>query len=64
VESYFRAIADAVDIPVVIYTNPQFQRADLTLDVIEARGASAHRLHQGRLHQYRAAVVNRESLRR
>jgi 4-hydroxy-tetrahydrodipicolinate synthase len=35
IESYFRAIADAVDIPVVIYTNPQFQRSDLTLDVIE-----------------------------
>ena len=34
VESYFRAIADAIDIPVVIYTNPQFQRSDLTLDVI------------------------------
>jgi 4-hydroxy-tetrahydrodipicolinate synthase len=34
VESYFRAIADAVDIPVVIYTNPQFQRSDLTVDVI------------------------------
>ena len=34
IESYFRAIADAVDLPVVIYTNPQFQRADLTLDVI------------------------------
>jgi 4-hydroxy-tetrahydrodipicolinate synthase len=34
VESYFRAIADAVDIPVVIYTNPQFQRSDLSLDVI------------------------------
>ena len=34
VESYFRAIADAVGIPVVIYTNPQFQRSDLTLDVI------------------------------
>src|SRR5665213_2205532 len=34
VEGYFRAIADAVDIPVVIYTNPQFQRSDLTLDVI------------------------------
>ncbi|MEI9924787.1 MAG: dihydrodipicolinate synthase family protein [Bradyrhizobium sp.] len=34
VESYFRAIADSVDIPVVIYTNPQFQRSDLTLDVI------------------------------
>jgi 4-hydroxy-tetrahydrodipicolinate synthase len=34
VESYFRAIADAVDIPVVLYTNPQFQRSDLTVDVI------------------------------
>jgi 4-hydroxy-tetrahydrodipicolinate synthase len=34
VEAYFRAIADAVDIPVVLYTNPNFQRADLTLDVI------------------------------
>jgi 4-hydroxy-tetrahydrodipicolinate synthase len=34
IESYFRAIADAVDIPVVLYTNPQFQRSDLTLDVI------------------------------
>jgi 4-hydroxy-tetrahydrodipicolinate synthase len=35
VEGYFRAIADAVDIPVVLYTNPQFQRSDLSLDVIE-----------------------------
>jgi 4-hydroxy-tetrahydrodipicolinate synthase len=34
IESYFRAIADAADIPVVIYTNPNFQRSDLTLDVI------------------------------
>jgi 4-hydroxy-tetrahydrodipicolinate synthase len=34
VESYFRAIADAVDIPVVLYTNPQFQRSDLSFDVI------------------------------
>ncbi|MFZ3311145.1 MAG: dihydrodipicolinate synthase family protein, partial [Xanthobacteraceae bacterium] len=34
VESYFRAIADAVDIPVVLYTNPQFQRTDLSLDII------------------------------
>lgn len=34
VEGYFRAIADAVDVPVVIYTNPQFQRSDLTLDAI------------------------------
>jgi 4-hydroxy-tetrahydrodipicolinate synthase len=35
VEAYFRTIADAVDLPVVIYTNPQFQRSDLTLDVVE-----------------------------
>jgi 4-hydroxy-tetrahydrodipicolinate synthase len=34
IEQYFRAIADAVDIPVVLYTNPNFQRSDLTLDVI------------------------------
>jgi len=34
VECYFHEIADAVDIPVVIYTNPQFQRSDLSLDVI------------------------------
>lgn len=34
VESYFKSIADAVEIPVVIYTNPQFQRSDLTLDVV------------------------------
>src|SRR5579864_1390697 len=34
VESYFREIADAVDIPVVIYTNPQFRRSDLSLDCI------------------------------
>src|SRR3979411_960280 len=33
VESYFRAIADAVDIPVVIYTNPQFQRSALSVGV-------------------------------
>jgi 4-hydroxy-tetrahydrodipicolinate synthase len=43
VESYFRSIADAVDIPVVIYTNPQLQRSDLTLDVI-ARLASHPRI--------------------
>jgi 4-hydroxy-tetrahydrodipicolinate synthase len=34
VEDYFRAIADAVAGPVVIYTNPQFQRSDLSLPVI------------------------------
>jgi 4-hydroxy-tetrahydrodipicolinate synthase len=34
IEAYFRAIADAVDIPIVLYTNPQFQRSDLSLDTI------------------------------
>ncbi len=34
VEAYFRAVAAAVDGPVVIYTNPQFQRSDLSLPVI------------------------------
>jgi 4-hydroxy-tetrahydrodipicolinate synthase len=43
VEIYFRAIADAVDIPVVLYTNPQFQRSDLSLDVI-ARLAAHERI--------------------
>ena len=44
IEAYFRAIADAVELPVVIYTNPQFQRADLTLDVI-ARLAAHPRIN-------------------
>lgn len=35
IESYFLSIADAVNLPVVIYTNPNFQRVDLTLDMIE-----------------------------
>jgi len=35
VYAYFKAIADAVQIPVVLYTNPNFQRSDLTLPVIE-----------------------------
>ncbi len=34
IEDYFRAIADVVDGPVVIYTNPQFQRSDLSLPII------------------------------
>ncbi len=32
---YFKALADAVSLPVVLYTNPNFQRADLSLPVIE-----------------------------
>ena len=39
VESYFRSLADAVDIPVVIYTNPQFQRSDLSLDCVQRLSA-------------------------
>jgi len=35
VEAYFRAIAGAVTLPVVLYTNPQFQRSDLSLPVIK-----------------------------
>ncbi len=34
IHAYFSAIADAVDIPVVLYTNPQFQRSDLSLGTI------------------------------
>ena len=33
--SYFNAIAEAVSLPVVLYTNPNFQRSDLSLPVIE-----------------------------
>ena len=33
--SYFKAIAEAVSLPVVLYTNPNFQRSDLSLPVIE-----------------------------
>ena len=35
VHDYFKAIADAVSLPVVLYTNPSFQRSDLSLPVIE-----------------------------
>ena len=32
---YFRSIAEAVSIPLVLYTNPNFQRSDLSLPVID-----------------------------
>jgi len=32
---YFKSIADAVSVPIVLYTNPSFQRSDLSLGVIE-----------------------------
>ncbi len=35
VYNYFKAIADAVTLPVVLYTNPNFQRSDLSLPVID-----------------------------
>ena len=35
VYSYFKAIADCVSLPVVLYTNPTFQRSDLSLPVIK-----------------------------
>ena len=35
VSAYFNAIAEAVSLPVVLYTNPNFQRSDLSLPVIE-----------------------------
>jgi 4-hydroxy-tetrahydrodipicolinate synthase len=33
--TYFKAIAEAVSLPVVLYTNPNFQRSDLSLPVID-----------------------------
>jgi 4-hydroxy-tetrahydrodipicolinate synthase len=33
--AYFKSIAEAVSLPVVLYTNPNFQRSDLSLPVIE-----------------------------
>ena len=35
VYAYFKAIAEAVTLPLVLYTNPSFQRSDLSLPVIE-----------------------------
>jgi len=35
VYSYFKAVGEAVSLPVVLYTNPSFQRSDLSLPVIE-----------------------------
>jgi 4-hydroxy-tetrahydrodipicolinate synthase len=35
VVAYFTAVANATALPIVLYTNPQFQRSDLTLPAIE-----------------------------
>lgn len=34
VYQYFKAIAESVSLPIVLYTNPNFQRSDLSLSVI------------------------------
>src|SRR5918995_6985063 len=40
--AYFSAIAQAVTCPIVLYTNPQFQRSDLSLHAIERLAAIPH----------------------
>ncbi|THB72348.1 MAG: dihydrodipicolinate synthase family protein [Desulfobulbaceae bacterium] len=35
VYNYFKAIAESVSLPLVLYTNPMFQRSDLSLPVID-----------------------------
>lgn len=35
IESYFLSVADAVELPLLIYTNPQFQKTDLSIDLIQ-----------------------------
>lgn len=35
VASYFTSVASAIDIPVIVYTNPNFQRTQLSLKVLE-----------------------------
>src|SRR3546814_17338988 len=42
VYKYFKAIADATSLPVVIYTNPNFQRSDLSIPTIERHSHIPH----------------------
>ncbi len=65
VEAYFKAIADAVPCPIVLYTNPQFQRSDLTLTVIKRLSSGRqHPLHQGCVDEHGTAPVDPERDRR
>ena len=41
-ERYFLAIADAVTIPVIIYTNPNFQKFELSIEAVERLGKHAN----------------------
>lgn len=34
IESYFLSIANQAGLPIIVYTNPNFQRTDLTVDII------------------------------
>ncbi|RVV96841.1 dihydrodipicolinate synthase family protein [Mesobaculum littorinae] len=52
VEAYFTAIADAADAPVTLYTNPNFQRADLSLPVVERLS------HHGNIRYLKDASTN------
>ncbi|MGB0682994.1 MAG: dihydrodipicolinate synthase family protein [Magnetovibrionaceae bacterium] len=35
IHDYFAAVAASVDLPIILYTNPSFQRADLSVPVLE-----------------------------
>ena len=39
--AYFKAIAEAVSIPVVLYTNPNFQRSDISIPVLKRLARSS-----------------------
>ena len=40
--AYFAAVAEAVSLPIVLYTNPNFQRSDLSLPVIDRLFGTYH----------------------
>jgi 4-hydroxy-tetrahydrodipicolinate synthase len=57
IESYFKAIAEAVKLPVVLYTNPNFQRADLSLPVSRDWRKCRISLRSRMPDQHRLAVI-------
>lgn len=58
---YFTAMADATDLPVVLYTNPNFPvLRPLAARHRQAVASSAHRRHQGRVHQHRPPAIHPE----